>query len=91
MNSDPKSDRPLLGGTVTTAEVFAELQEEEEWEEEEERSRKLLESCEARCGPAWVDSREPQAQGEPSCTRAHTRTHTGTHVLPTQPGSRTDS
>lgn len=38
MNSDPKSDRPLLGGTVTTAEIFAELQEEEEWEEEEERS-----------------------------------------------------
>ena len=38
MNSDPKSDRPLLGGTVTTAEIFAELQDEEEWEEEEERS-----------------------------------------------------
>lgn len=38
MNSIPQSDRPLLGGTGTTAEIFAELQEEEKWEEEEERS-----------------------------------------------------
>ena len=33
-----------------------------------------------------MDSQEPQARGEPSCTRAHTHTHT--HVLPTKPGSR---
>ena len=46
----------------------------------------LLESCEAGCGPAWVDSQEPQARGEPSCTRVHTHTHI--HVLPTKPGSR---